>query len=188
MSFLCTDFRSFTRFQLKTYTIRPPGFVDGRGTVVDSNSTVCSTKRAQKCSLSHLIQRNDVLVVLTFNQAVRFSLDGSAVKIHVQAVRAAADTDSADDQGTLTALINAATRSTTLPIDRCRSAKAVCCRVRQTAVWRSADLAMFSKIVLGWRESVRAIASALYIYIFNIFDSFGDFETPLYQGSREFIV
>ena len=87
------------------------------------------------------------------NQAVRFFLDGSAVKMRDQAVRAAADTDSADDQGMPTALVNAAARPTMLPIDRCRSAKAVCCRVRQAAVWRFTDLAMFSKIVLGRRKA-----------------------------------
>lgn len=85
-------------------------------------------------------------------QAVRHSLDGSAVKMYDQAVRAAADADSADDQGMLTVLVNAAARPTMLPIDQCRSAKAVCCRVRQAAVWRFADL-MFSKIVLGRRKA-----------------------------------
>lgn len=105
------------------------------------------------------------LVVLTFNQAVRFSLDGSAVKIHVQAVRAAADTDSADDQGTLTALINAATRSTTLPIDRCRSAKAVCCRVRQTAVRRFTVSAHPKRLFWGGRRRPSDSECAIHLYL-----------------------
>lgn len=117
------------------------------------------------------------LVVLTFNQAVRFSLDGSAVKIHVQAVRAAADTDSADDQGTLTALINAATRQ-----PRCQSIgvglpkQCVAVYVKQPCGGLLSQ--RIQKDCFGEGGGVRAIASALYIFIFNIFDSFGNFETP----------
>ena len=190
MSFCVLIFSLFARSQLKTYTIRPiPVFIGGRGTATDLGSTVCSAKQAEKCSLSRLIQWNDVLVVLILKQAVRFSLDGSAVKMHVQAVRAAADADSADDRGMPTALINTAVWPTMLPVDQCRSVKAVRCRVRQAAVWRFADSAMFSKIVSGMEGRRPSVSEcALYIYIFNIFDSFGDFETPLHQGFRDFIV
>lgn len=98
MSFFVYRFSLIHTLRLKTYTIRPVLVLLSAG------------EQAEKHSLSHLIQRNDVLVVLTLNQAVRLSLDGSAVKIHISTVRAAADTDSADDQGMLTALINAAAR------------------------------------------------------------------------------